>query len=322
MTRRVGAAVHQCPYAVEYSCTGRTRKGHAATDAIGCYRFNGGRYESAARRRAGLSPPLQSVAGSLAQLSTIHFPLAFSFFSCSRRAGPSARAPSGSGPARQSASRGTGQSQLFSSGFHSSRQPRCGQRKVHGVVFRSSVARYTPICFPSSSAPGRRGRPASSSGCGDRRRGGRGRPRPCARRAAPSAATLARRAAAASTVGVEDRGVRVRRRRRSGPVSSSAAAMAFDMPHLRKPVAISTTAGPLRENRPIYGTPEAVMQSCADQCADLAARRGTAILRRLAQGGGSARRPGFRPVRCAPPLRSVTVPAVAAQRPCVRLRSP
>ena len=29
------------------------RKGHAATDAIGCYRFNGGRYESAARRRAG-----------------------------------------------------------------------------------------------------------------------------------------------------------------------------------------------------------------------------------------------------------------------------
>ena len=93
MTHQVGAAVHQCPYAVEYSCTGRTRKGHAATDAIGCYRFNGGRYESAARRRAGLSPPLQSVAGSLAQLSTIHFPLAFSFFSCSRRAGPSARAP-------------------------------------------------------------------------------------------------------------------------------------------------------------------------------------------------------------------------------------
>ena len=40
----------------------------AATDAIGAYRFHGGRYGSAALRRARLSPPLQRANSCLAQL--------------------------------------------------------------------------------------------------------------------------------------------------------------------------------------------------------------------------------------------------------------
>ena len=59
MTHQVGAAVHQCPYAVEYSCTGRTRKGHAATDAIGSYRFIARLFVSPVRRRERHAAPLQ-----------------------------------------------------------------------------------------------------------------------------------------------------------------------------------------------------------------------------------------------------------------------
>ena len=49
-------------------CSCQRRSLTAATDAIGAYRFHGGRYESAALRRAGLSPPLQRANSCLAQL--------------------------------------------------------------------------------------------------------------------------------------------------------------------------------------------------------------------------------------------------------------
>ena len=43
MTHQGGAAVHQCPCAVECPCTRRSLT--AATDAIGAHRFNVTRYE-------------------------------------------------------------------------------------------------------------------------------------------------------------------------------------------------------------------------------------------------------------------------------------
>ena len=49
-------------------CSCQRRSLTAATDAIGAYRFHGGRYESAALRRARLSPPLQRANSCLAQL--------------------------------------------------------------------------------------------------------------------------------------------------------------------------------------------------------------------------------------------------------------
>ena len=49
-------------------CSCQRRSLTAATDAIGAYRFHGGRYGSAALRRAGLSPPLQRANSCLAQL--------------------------------------------------------------------------------------------------------------------------------------------------------------------------------------------------------------------------------------------------------------
>ena len=85
MTRQAGAAVHQCPRAVELPRTGRSltaatlacalggvppklrparRSLSAATDAIGLYVFIDSLCESAALRRARLSPPLQSAVGT------------------------------------------------------------------------------------------------------------------------------------------------------------------------------------------------------------------------------------------------------------------
>ena len=85
MTRQGGAAVHQCPCAVELPRTGRSltaatlacalggvppklrparRSLSAATDAIGLYVFIDSLCESAALRRARLSPPLQSAVGT------------------------------------------------------------------------------------------------------------------------------------------------------------------------------------------------------------------------------------------------------------------
>ena len=85
MTRQAGAAVHQCPRAVELPSTGRSltaatlacalggvppklrparRSLSAATDAIGLYVFIDSLCESAALRRARLSPPLQSAVGT------------------------------------------------------------------------------------------------------------------------------------------------------------------------------------------------------------------------------------------------------------------
>ena len=85
MTRQAGAAVHQCPCAVELPRTGRSltaatlacalggvppklrparRSLSAATDALGLYVFIDSLCESAALRRARLSPPLQSAVGT------------------------------------------------------------------------------------------------------------------------------------------------------------------------------------------------------------------------------------------------------------------
>ncbi len=56
-------------------CSCQRRSLTAATDAIGAYRFHGGRYESAALHREGHAPPLQRIAGSYgkAPLSTLNF---------------------------------------------------------------------------------------------------------------------------------------------------------------------------------------------------------------------------------------------------------
>ena len=53
-------------------CSCQRRSLTAATDAIGAYRFHGGRYESAALRREGHAPPLQRIAGSYGKNSTFH----------------------------------------------------------------------------------------------------------------------------------------------------------------------------------------------------------------------------------------------------------
>ena len=49
-------------------CSCQRRSLTAATDAIGAYRFHGGRYGSAALRRARHAPPLQRANSCLAQL--------------------------------------------------------------------------------------------------------------------------------------------------------------------------------------------------------------------------------------------------------------
>ena len=52
-------------------CSCQRRSLSAATDAIGAYRFHGGRYESAALRREGHAPPLQLTVGGPAKNSTL-----------------------------------------------------------------------------------------------------------------------------------------------------------------------------------------------------------------------------------------------------------
>ena len=97
MTRQAGAAVHQCPRAVELPRTGRSltaatlacalggvppklrparRSLSAATDAIGLYVFIDSLCESAALRRARLSPPLQWRVRSTMVPGNLQLPMA------------------------------------------------------------------------------------------------------------------------------------------------------------------------------------------------------------------------------------------------------